>query len=91
MADQLTNPSRYAQAAALMREIAPAAPTPEDEDACRTAAEACDRMPELAAAREVVEEARALEDERLDLTEVLARLAEKVAAYDQAATRAAAG
>jgi hypothetical protein len=40
-------------------------------------------MPELAAAREVVEEPRALEDERLDPADVLARLAEKVAAYDR--------
>lgn len=69
-----------------MREIAPAAPTPEDERACRTAAEACDRMAELAAAREVVEEARALEGDRLDPSDVLARLAEKVGAYDQAVT-----
>ena len=40
-------------------------------------------MPELAAAREVVEEARTLEDERLDPSDVLARLAEKVATYDR--------
>jgi hypothetical protein len=86
MADLLTDLHRYAEAAAVMREIAPAAPTPQDERACRIAAEACDRMPELVAAREVVEEARALEDERLDLDDVLARLIVKILAYDQATT-----
>ena len=75
MADLLTDLERYTEAAAVMREIAPAAPTPEDERACRTAAEACDRMAELAAAREVVEEARALEDERLDDRETSRRMA----------------
>jgi hypothetical protein len=40
----------------------------------------------LVAAREVVEEARALEDERLDLDDVLVRLAVKILAYDQATT-----
>jgi hypothetical protein len=84
MAELLTNLQRYAEAAAVMREIAPAAPSAEDERACLTAAEACDRMAELAAAREVVQEARALDDERLDLADVLARLAERVATYDEA-------
>ncbi len=84
MAELRTDLQRYAEAAAVMREIAPAAPSAEDERACLTAAEACDRMAELAAALEVVEEARALEDERLDPADVLARLADRVAAHDQA-------
>jgi len=53
LADLLTDLHRYAEAAAVMREIAPAASTPQDERACRIAAEACDRMAELVAAREV--------------------------------------
>jgi hypothetical protein len=53
MADLLTDLHRYAEAVAVMREIARAASTPQDERACRIAAEACDRMPELVAAPEV--------------------------------------
>lgn len=53
MADLLTDLHRYAEAVAVMREIAPAASTPQDERACRIAAEACDRMLGLVAAREV--------------------------------------
>jgi hypothetical protein len=53
MADLLTDLHRYAEAGAVMRGIAPAAPIPQDERACRIAAEACDRMLELVAAREV--------------------------------------
>jgi hypothetical protein len=54
MADRPMDLRRYAEAAAVMREVAPAAPSPHDERACRTAAEACDRMADLAAAREAL-------------------------------------
>jgi hypothetical protein len=44
-------------------------------------------LTELAAARPVVSEARALEDDRLDETDTLARLSLAVAAYDRVVAR----
>jgi hypothetical protein len=82
----MTELQRYIDAAAVLREIAPAAPSPQDEQACRTAAAACDQMAELAAARQVVAAARALDDERLDPTDVAERLDDAIAAYDQVVT-----
>jgi hypothetical protein len=43
-------------------------------------------LTELEAARQVVAAARALDDERLDPTDVAERLADAIAAYDQAVT-----
>src|SRR5215217_4014482 len=69
MADLLTDLHRYAEAAAVMREIAPAASTPQDERACRIAAEAWDRMPEQG--QQALDKAAEVRRERAELKDQL--------------------
>jgi len=81
VSDQLSDLQRSAEAGAVIGEVVPAAASPQDQQACRTAAAACDQMAEPAAARQIVAAAPALDDERLDPTDVAERLADALAAY----------